>query len=303
MDKIFLVIALCVLISCGSKKTKEEAQMNEKPRVAVVNYPLYYFAKTIGGDHFRIYFPAIDGDPAYWKPNAKQVSDFQNADLILANGAGYAKWMGKVSLPSSKIVVTSISFEDQWIEVNEGLAHSHGDEGEHVHKGTAFTTWLNFKFAIKQSESIYKALSDLVPNHVDEMSENFEQLNAGLSELDKRMETIAKELGHQRLIASHPVYQYLEAGYGLEIINEHWESNEMPTISQWKDLQKLLNEHQARVMIWEDGPIDEIKLKLQELKVTIAVFNPCANVPEAGDFMDMMHENLNQLEQQMVKVE
>ncbi|MCK5703951.1 MAG: zinc ABC transporter substrate-binding protein, partial [Cyclobacteriaceae bacterium] len=185
-------------------------------------------------------------------------------------------------------------------EVNEGLAHSHGAEGEHIHKGTAFTTWLNFKLAAKQSESIFKVLKELIPNHTEELNQNFEQLNAGLSELDKRMETIAKELGHQRLIASHPVYQYLEAGYGLEIINEHWESNEMPTTSQWKDLQKLINEHQARVMIWEDDPIEEIKSKLDEMNIKIAVFSPCANNPEAGDFMDLMNENLNQLER-MIK--
>ncbi|MCK5467205.1 MAG: zinc ABC transporter substrate-binding protein [Cyclobacteriaceae bacterium] len=300
MTKLFPVLIFIFLFSCVSKKENTVENDVEKPLIAVVNYPLYYFAKAIGGDHVTVYFPAIEGDPAYWKPNAKQVSNFQNADLILANGAGYAKWMEKVSLPSSKIVVTSISFEDQWIEVNEGLAHSHGAEGEHIHKGTAFTTWLNFKLAAKQSESIFKVLKELIPNHTEELNQNFEQLNAGLSELDKRMETIAKELGHQRLIASHPVYQYLEAGYGLEIINEHWESNEMPTTSQWKDLQKLINEHQARVMIWEDDPIEEIKSKLDEMNIKIAVFSPCANNPEAGDFMDLMNENLNQLER-MIK--
>ena len=300
MTKLFPVLIFIFLFSCVSKKENTVENDVEKPLIAVVNYPLYYFAKTIGRDHVTVYFPAIDGDPAYWKPSAKQVINFQNADLILANGAGYAKWMEKVSLPSSKIVVTSISFEDQWIEVNEGLAHSHGAEGEHIHKGTAFTTWLNFKLAAKQSESIFKVLKELIPNHTEELNQNFEQLNAGLSELDKRMETIAKELGHQRLIASHPVYQYLEAGYGLEIINEHWESNEMPTTSQWKDLQKLINEHQARVMIWEDDPIEEIKSKLDEMNIKIAVFSPCANNPEAGDFMDLMNENLNQLER-MIK--
>lgn len=300
MTKLFPVLIFIFLFSCVSKKENTVENDVEKPLIAVVNYPLYYFAKTIGRDHVTVYFPAIDGDPAYWKPSAKQVINFQNADLILANGAGYAKWMEKVSLPSSKIVVTSISFEDQWIEVNEGLAHSHGAEGEHIHKGTAFTTWLNFKLAAKQSESIFKVLKELIPNHTEELNQNFEQLNAGLSELDKRMETIAKELGHQRLIASHPVYQYLEAGYGLEIINEHWESNEMPTTSQWKDLQKLINEHQARVMIWEDDPIEEIKSKLDEMNVKIAVFSPCANNPKAGDFMDLMNENLNQLER-MIK--
>lgn len=297
MSKIVSIIALLFLFSCGSKKVKDEAQMNELPRVAVVNYPLYYIAKTIGGDHVTVYFPSMNGDPAYWKPSSKQVINFQKADLILANGAGYAKWMEKVSLPSSKIVYTSIGFKDQWIETNEGLAHSHGAEGEHVHKGTAFTTWLNFKLAAKQAESIFNAMNILLPNQAEDMRQNYEELQVNLCELDQKMEDIAKKIDQQMLIASHPVYQYMEVGYGLNMISKHWEPDEMPTTDQWDNLKKTINENQAQIMIWEDAPIDEIKSKLQEMKVATAVFNPCANTPKDDDFMSAMHKNLNQLEQ------
>ena len=73
--------------------------------IYVVNYPLKYFAERIGGDHVRVEFPApADVDPAYWNPDLAVISAFQKADLILLNGAGYAKWIAKVSLPRSKIV-------------------------------------------------------------------------------------------------------------------------------------------------------------------------------------------------------
>ena len=141
-------IAIVVFfISCSSKKDGPGENVREIPKIAVVNYPLYCFAKSIAGDKATVYLPSLEGDPAYWKPSARQVINFQNADLILTNGAGYAKWLEKVSLPSSKIVNTSGSFKDQWIETDEVLVHSHGPEGEHSHKGTAITTWLNFKFA------------------------------------------------------------------------------------------------------------------------------------------------------------
>ena len=301
--KIFISVLIIVFsFSCSSKKENTAENDMRKPLIATVNYPLFYFASIIGGDHVTVYFPPIDGDPAYWKPSAKQIVNFQNADMILANGAGYAKWMEKVSLPSSKIVVTSTGFKDQWIEVNEGLAHSHGSEGEHIHKGIAFTTWLNFKLAASQAESIFKVLSDLIPNHSEELKQNFERLKAKLDNLDKRMETIAKGFGHQHLIASHPVYQYLEEGYGLDIISKHWEPDEMPTADQWDDLHRITKEHNALIMIWEDDPIDQIKSKLDKLNVRIAVFNPCANTPESHDFMNAMNENLNQLER-VIKVE
>jgi len=37
--------------------------------VAVVNYPLMYFAQRIGGPDVSVAFPAsADGDPAFWEP-------------------------------------------------------------------------------------------------------------------------------------------------------------------------------------------------------------------------------------------
>ncbi|MEJ2085889.1 MAG: zinc ABC transporter substrate-binding protein, partial [Acidobacteriota bacterium] len=59
-----------------------------------VNYPLQYFAQRIGGDLVEAAFPAPEGDdPAYWKPTPEQILAYQNADLILLNGADYAKWL------------------------------------------------------------------------------------------------------------------------------------------------------------------------------------------------------------------
>ena len=110
------------------------------------------------------------------------------------------------------------------------------------------------------------------------------------------MEAIAKRID-QHLIASHPVYQYMEVGYGLNMISKHWEPDELPTTDQWNDLKKTINENQAQIMIWEDDPVTDIKSKLLEIKVSFAVFNPCANTPEDGDFMSTMNENLRQLEQ------
>jgi ABC-type Zn uptake system ZnuABC Zn-binding protein ZnuA len=52
-----------------------------KPRVAVVNYPLWYFTKRIAGDHCEIVFPIPqDVDPSFWKPDARGVRQYQQAD-------------------------------------------------------------------------------------------------------------------------------------------------------------------------------------------------------------------------------
>lgn len=296
MQRLLPVLLIAFLFSCNTKKENSKNVTTQKPTVAVVNYPLYYFAKAIGGENIKVYLPALSGDPSFWKPDARQVINFQNADLIFANGAGYAKWMEKVSLASSKIIVTSASFKGQWIETDEEIVHSHGPEGDHSHKGTASTIWLNFSFASKQAVSIHEALVKLLPEKAEELDKNLKLLKVKLMELDNRMQIIASKIDDQILIASHPLYQYLENGYGMKMTNLHWEPNEMPDEEMWLEFEKSLNGQPNYILVWEDIPLIEIRSKLEELNVLATVFNPCANRPQQGDFIDVMNVNIDQLE-------
>jgi zinc transport system substrate-binding protein len=58
--------------------------------IYTTSYPLYHFASVIGGDALEVVFPAPpDVDPAYWKPGVDVLLAYQQADLILLNGAGF----------------------------------------------------------------------------------------------------------------------------------------------------------------------------------------------------------------------
>ena len=51
-------------------------------------------------DGSRAAFPATaDVGPAFWAPEVETIAAFQAADLILLNGATYAKWLKTASLP------------------------------------------------------------------------------------------------------------------------------------------------------------------------------------------------------------
>ena len=123
--------------------------------IYAVNYPLKYFAERIAGEHAKVVFPApADEDPAFWTPDPDTIGAFQKADLILLNGAGYEKWIERASLPASKLVDTSVAMESSYVPLDEGVVHTHGPEGEHSHKGWAFTTWLDPMIAIGQAQAV-----------------------------------------------------------------------------------------------------------------------------------------------------
>ena len=90
------LLACAALTSCGTRKSSSRAPTSEAKTqavtVCVVNYPLKFFAERIGGDQVQVSYPAAkSGDPALWSPTPEQVTEFQNAEITLLNGASYAR--------------------------------------------------------------------------------------------------------------------------------------------------------------------------------------------------------------------
>ena len=111
---LFLLFSVSELTSCSESNPQSQSSpsqteiSNNKPIIYVANYPLKYFSDRIGGDLIQVKFPIpADVDPAFWQPDAKIISQLQQGDLILLNGATYEKWLDQVSLPESKLINTS----------------------------------------------------------------------------------------------------------------------------------------------------------------------------------------------------
>jgi zinc transport system substrate-binding protein len=297
MKKAFwLLLLAAVLITAVASVSQAGINAPEKVTIYVVNYPLKYFAERIAGDHATVMFPApSEGDPAYWVPDAKTITAYQQADLILLNGANYARWVRKVSLPRSKMVNTSAKFKDRYITAKEVRTHSHGAEGKHAHESLAFTTWLDFSLAVEQAKAIAKALSRKNPSMKDTFQKNCTSLEKDLMALDREVKKIAAKNPSKPLLASHPVYDYLANRYGLNLKSVHWEPDEVPNAEQWMELNGILKDHPAEWMIWEGGPANESIKNLKSAGVNSLVFDPCGNTPGKGDFMNIMHNNLDNL--------
>lgn len=270
----------------------------DKLTIYTVNYPLAYFAERLAGDLAEVRFPAPpDVDPAFWKPGAEVVAAYQRADLILLNGAGYARWVDKASLPRSRLVDTSRAFADKYIQAPSAVTHSHGPGGEHAHSGTAFTTWLDLSQAAQQAEAIAQAVIRKRPNAKDRIARNLAGLKSDLLALDGQIAEIAARGRDRPLLASHPVYQYLARRYGLDLRSVLWEPDAAPDKPQWAEFERLLGEHRAKWMLWEGEPARESIERLRALGVESVVFDPCANRPATGDFLSVMANNARNLEQ------
>ena len=295
---LFFCSVACVLATLLAPPPGAQAEEPDSGllTIYVVNYPLKYFAERIAGEHAEVVFPApADEDPAFWTPRPDTIGAFQKADLILLNGAGYARWVERASLPRSKVLDTSAEFKDRYIKVEGAVTHTHGSGGEHAHQGVAFTTWIDFDLAAKQAGAIGNALGRMRPDLMDEFQRNYAMLARDLKDIDKSVREIVSNNPSQPLIGSHPVYDYFAGRYGLNMKSVHWEPDETPGDAQWAELKGILAHHPAKWMIWEGNPAQESVKKLESTGIRSLTFDPCGNVPDQGDFLSAMGENVENL--------
>ena len=293
-----LFLFLFLFVMCGIVCFNAAADEKKTLTIYTVNYPLKYFAERIAGDHAVVIFPApADVDPAFWMPDKETIAAYQGGDLILLNGADYAKWLAKVALSRFRTVDTSTGFSDDYITTAGATTHSHGPGGEHSHTGTAFTTWLDFSLASKQAEAFTIALCKKLPDHCKAFEKKYDILKEELMALDAEIESIVTGKEDRPVVASHPVYQYFSRRYGLNLESVMWEPGEDPGNNLWEELAYGLEAHPARWMIWEGEPLAASKKRLISMGVGSVVFDPCANAPEQGDFKSVMRRNIDNLKE------
>jgi zinc transport system substrate-binding protein len=283
------------------------ASAAEPLKVYTDNYPVTYFAERIAGDtvghELEIVFPVPQGvDPSFWRPSIADIGELQHADMIILNGADFATWMTKASLPRSVLVDTSQSFSDRFM-AGETITHSHGAEGEHTHTATASYTWLDFSQAALQADAIAAALTRLVPDKADTFAAGLADLKADLASLDEDGEATGAAASGLHFISSHPRYQYLARAYGLEMEFVTWPPTETPSDEEWTKLQGMLDRTtKPVVMVWEAEPLPEVRQRLEDLGVRIFVFPTLANAAPGEDFITDMHDTITEFANSMMNL-
>jgi zinc transport system substrate-binding protein len=109
------------------------------------------------------------------------------------------------------------------------------------------------------------------------------------------MKTLVSKDPSKPFVVSHPVYDYLARGYGLNIKSVHWEPDAVVDDRQLMELQNILKDHPAKWMIWEGEPVKESVERLKIIGIKSLVFDPCGNVPDNGDFLQVMRQNVKNL--------
>jgi len=272
----------------------------EKPVVYTTFYPTEYFVERIAGDAVAVVNPVpADADPIFWEPPREVLAAYQQADLIVLNGAGFEKWVAKATLPGDRVVDTAAPFSDRFIHYEDAVTHSHGPEGEHTHAGLDGHTWVDPVTAKMQAAAIRDALAGRFPEHADAFAAGFAALAADLDALDAKLRDYAAgDNADAPLFMSHPAYNYIARRYGWNIENLDLDPEAMPDDATFAEIRAMKETHPARYLIWEGTPAPEIAARFADaLGLESIVFSPVESLgPEeraAGeDYLSIMKRNI-----------
>jgi zinc transport system substrate-binding protein len=282
LSAVLLAVA-CALTACGSDAPEPQRPARAKPLVMTTFYPTTWMVERVAGDLVELRCPLPeDADPIFWQPDDATLTAYQQADLIVVNGAQFEKWVATASLPSSRVLDTSKSFADRFIAFEGAIKHSHGAGGAHVHEGLDGHTWLDPVNAKEQMMAIYRALQKLLPGHYPDLFEGARSVEGLLASFDAGLKMLGKLPEGRWLYASHPAYNYLAQRYGWPMVNLDLDPEEMPKDAVFADVKQRLAAQPGSHLLWESAPTPEIAERFEkETGLKSLVVEPCETTSAA----------------------
>ena len=314
-----------VLIAPGCRKHE---QPNGKLQVVTTLFPLYDFARRIGGDHVQVSLLLPPGvEPHSFEPRPEDMVRVNHADLFIYTNPVMEPWAarivagvdkGKVSvieggkgiplLPAPRIDEHAPAHPGEQAEEHE---HGHADEHEqanqhehaHEHGGLDPHVWLDFNNARLIAGNILAALVARDPSHKESYRQNAAGLDKELAALDRRFqETLAACPKKVFLHGGHYAFGYLARRYGLRYISASAvNADAEPTPAKLAELVKIMRrEHLSYVYTEEllNPRVAETIARETGAKVLMlrAAHNLTRDEFQRGvTFMSLMEEDLQNL--------
>ncbi len=152
---VTMILVLTMVLSAGcAKQNTPPAQVEaagEKLFVYASFYPMYDFAKKIGGDKVDVRMMVPPGVEAHdWEPTAKMMGELEKAHVLVYNGLEMEPWAEKLlgSIQNDKLIAVEASAGIKFLKAEEEEDHEEDFEWSGVYtleKGT-------YSFVFKESE-------------------------------------------------------------------------------------------------------------------------------------------------------
>ncbi|MCX7023821.1 MAG: zinc ABC transporter substrate-binding protein [Spirochaetes bacterium] len=252
MTPLFLVLALAP--SCGRAR---EVQQAGRVSVIATIFPLYDFAKAIGGNEIDVRLLLPPGVEAHsYEPTPGDMARLNEAGLFIYTNAAMEPWAPGIAkgAASGRLIV---------LEASAGIAlaaHRHGDggtggnhEGDGPESGGELDphVWLDPSLAMVLVDNIEAGLSKAAPSRAGKFAANARELKDKLGALDADFASMVARCSRKTIVyGGHFAFGYFARRYGLDHVSPYagFSPDAEPTPRRIAELVETLKRNGTKVV-------------------------------------------------------
>jgi zinc transport system substrate-binding protein len=218
---LLLISALVVVGLTGC--TRSEQKASTKLQVVTTLFPMYDFARIIGGDRAEVSMLLPPGmEPHSFEPKPNDIIRIGKAGLFIYTNRYMEPWAGTIlkGIERQKLHVVDagqgVSYQKASSE--EGDGHAHGNHGADRHAAVMDPhIWLDFSNAALMVDSILTGFIAADPTNQDYYRTRAAELQGRLKALDQRFRQGLSTCDTRMILhGGHFTFGYLARRYGLE---------------------------------------------------------------------------------------
>lgn len=292
----FLCSIALTLTGCSQKEA-----VRQKPLVVASFFPLYDFARQIGGTNVEVRCLVPPGsDPHAAEPSPSAAKSVAQADLVLLLGLGMDGWVGKLSSTEHKAHKVTLSDGLPLRRMGRAALAEFSKNAPDAAEIDPHL-WLDPVLAQTLVQRIADELVKLAPEHRAELEARGQAYLAELQKLDQDYAGACAKLPNRRVVTFHGAFGYLFARYNLEMagVIEQFPGDE-PSAGYLRRLVDLIRELKIKVIFAEPQlPDRPAQVIAREIGGRVERLDPCEtvlpNAPQAT-YLERQRKNLETLQ-------
>jgi zinc transport system substrate-binding protein len=305
-SRIFLLFLLFPLLLLACNRPESAAPPATKLQVVTSLFPLYDFAKAIGGDQVEVTLLLPPGVEAHsFDPKPEDILRVNRAGLFIYTHKAMEVWAATIaaSVDPAKVMIVDAG---AGAILRPSSGHADANAGEHGHESGAIDPhlWLDFANAQVMVSNIAEAMATKDPTHRDLYRANAAAYRARLATLDAAYRNALADCQKRTLLqGGHFALGYLTARYGLEYhaaaaVNPEAE----PTAATMAALVQEMRRNDLHYLFSEELVSPKLAETIaKEAGGTVLLLSAAHNVSrvdlERGiTFIDLMERNLANLQ-------
>jgi len=300
---LILICVVAALVCTGCRQ--QETAGDPRPLVVTSFFPLFDFARTLGGTNFNVVcLTPPGGDPHAMDASPRAAQTVASAQLVLLLGLGMDGWVEKLAASErrTRVTVASLGIAPRRVgkaTLGGSTEHAHGAHGhshEHDENEVDPHVWLDPVLAQQIVQRIASEMAEIAPQHREAVFSRRDALIGELQKLDQEFTAKLADVKRRELVTFHGAFAYLFARYRLETVGviELFPGDE-PSAAYLRQLVDLMRRLKMKVIFAEPQLPDRLaQVIAKDIGSRVERLDPCETIlPEAPQATYFERQRLN----------